>query len=172
MPVAIVLAGPNGAGKTTFASAFLSTSEENPAFVNADEIAREAPLSNMPVGLRNIRAARVMLNAVDALADIHADFIFETTLATLTYVRKIHSWQTMGYTVVLLYLRLSGVEDSIARVRRRVQAGGHDIPEAIIRRRFARSLRYLEKYKHVVDEWYVWNSQEGDFTLAECWDDE
>jgi predicted ABC-type ATPase len=43
----------------------------------------------------------------------------------------------------------------------------------VIRRRFARSLSYLDLvYKQIVDEWYVWDSQEGDFTLAECWDDE
>ena len=51
--------------------------------------------------------------------------------------------------------------------------GGHNIPEATIRRRFRMSLEYLEKlYKPIVDEWYVWNSLEGDFELAQAWDDE
>jgi predicted ABC-type ATPase len=51
-----------------------------------------------------------------------------------------------------------------------VAAGGHDIPEGVIRRRFAKSLNYLEtRYKPIVDEWYVWDSLEGSFTLAEAW---
>jgi predicted ABC-type ATPase len=57
-------------------------------------------------------------------------------------------------------------------VRRRVAAGGHGIPEETIRRRFGRSLEYLgTRYKPIVDEWYVWDSLEGEFRLAEAWDD-
>lgn len=62
-------------------------------------------------------------------------------------------------------------EASIDRVARRVAAGGHGIPEAVIRQRFAKGLRYLDElYKPVVDEWYVWDSLEGDIQLAEAWD--
>ncbi len=47
-------------------------------------------------------------------------------------------------------------------------AGGHDIPENVIRRRFAKSLNYLEtRYKPIVDEWCIWDSLEGQFALAE-----
>jgi predicted ABC-type ATPase len=73
--------------------------------------------------------------------------------------------------VSLIYLRLPSIQASIARVRRRVEAGGHNIPEETIRRRFDKSMRYFETiYKAVVDEWHVWDSVEGTFTLAESWD--
>ena len=99
--------------------------------------------------------------------------MFETTLASLSYARKIPEWQQQGYHISLIYLRLPSVGASIARVQKRVAAGGHDIPEETIRRRFDRSLEYLEtRYKPVVDEWYIWNSLEGDFQLVEAWDDE
>lgn len=169
MPTAIILAGPNGAGKTTFASEFVALTEEPLAFVNADEIARH--VVHAAAALRHVRAGRVMLTEMDALVSEQMSFMFETTLATLTYARKIRAWRARGYTIVLLYLRLPSAEHSIARVERRVQAGGHDIPETVIRRRFARSLRYLENYKHIVDQWYVWDSKEGSFTPAERWDD-
>jgi predicted ABC-type ATPase len=56
-------------------------------------------------------------------------------------------------------------------VQKRVAAGGHDIPEATIRRRFSKSARYFETiYKSLVDEWYVWDSLEGTFALRESWD--
>lgn len=75
-------------------------------------------------------------------------------------------------TVALIYLRLPSVEMSIERVRRRVAAGGHDIPEQVIRKRFAKSVAYLEqRYKPIVNEWYIWDSLEGRFHLAETWDD-
>jgi predicted ABC-type ATPase len=98
--------------------------------------------------------------------------MFETTLASLSYARKISTWRKQGYSVALIYLRLPNVEASIDRVRRRVEAGGHDIQKAVIRQRFAKSAKYFETlYKPIVDEWYVWDSLEGDFQLAEAWDD-
>jgi predicted ABC-type ATPase len=98
--------------------------------------------------------------------------MFETTLASLTYARKIPAWRRRGYRAALIYLRLSSVEMSIERVRRRVAQGGHDIPEGVIRQRFVKSADYLEKYyKPIVDEWYIWDSLEGEFRQAESWND-
>ena len=54
------------------------------------------------------------------------------------------------------------------RVQRRVAAGGHAIPEQTIRRRFDLSAENLEKYyKSAVDEWYIVNSLEGAYQIAE-----
>ena len=86
--------------------------------------------------------------------------------------KKIPAWRSDGYRISLFYLRLPNVETSILRVERRVSQGGHNIPEATIRRRFVLSAEYLnELYKPLVDEWYVWDSLEGEFELAESWDD-
>lgn len=82
MPSIIVIAGPNGAGKTTFANEYLSA-EENVEFVNADEIARS--LTHKPVGLSDIRSARLMLDRVNELVGTRADFAIETALAGLSY---------------------------------------------------------------------------------------
>ena len=45
-----------------------------------------------------------------------------------------------GYQVHLYYLWLASADVAVARVRRRVELGGHDVPEAVIRRRYRRSL--------------------------------
>ena len=166
----IIIAGPNGAGKTSFAREYLTTERAGFAFINADEIARTISGSALPQAQIDIRAARAMLDQIDTLIDAGSDLVVETTLASLTYATKVPVWQRAGYRVILFYLRLPNVEASIDRVRRRVAAGGHDIPEAVIRRRFAKSLNYLDsRYKPIVDEWYVWDSLEGSFTLVEAW---
>jgi predicted ABC-type ATPase len=160
MPRVIIVGGPNGAGKTTFASAYLSIDREITAFVNADEISRDLAVLNLPEAVTNVRAARAMLERIDELIDAGDDLVIETTLASLAYAQKIQDWQQKGYHVALIYLRLPN------------PAGGHGIPENVIRRRFARSLRYLEDhYKPIVDEWQIWDSLEGDFQRAEAWDD-
>lgn len=168
----IIIAGPNGAGKTSFANAYLPAVSEGLVFVNADEIAREIMHSGLQFGAIDVRAGRMMLERIDAAVAERRELMLETTLASLTYARKIPIWQQAGYSVAIIYLRLASVEQSIERVRRRVEAGGHNIPEQVIRTRFAKSSNYLEQiYKPIVDEWYIWDSFEGDFVLAEAWDD-
>ncbi len=164
----IIVAGPNGAGKTSFARELLGAALGTYSFVNADEIARTLRTADAEAATVNVAAARVMLKKIDTLTTARRDVMFETTLATLIYRHKIPNWQSAGYSVGLIYLRLPVVETAIARVARRVAAGGHDIPEATIRQRFIRSLDYLDKhYKHIVDEWQVYDSLEGKHVLAE-----
>jgi predicted ABC-type ATPase len=168
----IIIAGPNGAGKTSFANAYLPAAREGLVYLNADEIAREISEPTLTKAQLDLRAGREMLSRTAALVGAGADFMFETTLASLSYAAKIPAWQARGYTVALIYLRLPSVEMSIERVRRRVAAGGHGVLEVTIRQRFAKSETYLEShYKPVVDEWYIWDSLEGQFRLAEAWDD-
>lgn len=167
MPTVLIIAGPNGAGKTTFANAVLSRRPEPFEFVNADEIARRLA---MPQGerARDLLAGRAMLRLLDALTAERRDIALETTLATRSHAHRIERWRASGYRVELVYLRLAGVEDCLARVRGRVAMGGHDIPETDIRRRFPRSLDYLEHvYKPIVDAWWVWSSGEGGLELVD-----
>jgi predicted ABC-type ATPase len=135
VPNIIIIAGPNGAGKTTFGDEYLSTEEREFAFVNADEIARDLDADGFRAR-SDVLAARTMLKRVDTLVKANADLVVETTLATLAYAQKIPGWRSRGYVVSLVYLRLGSVEESIMRVRRRVAAGGHSIPENTIHRRF------------------------------------
>ena len=58
---------------------------------------------------------------------------------------------------------------AIARVRQRVAEGGHDVPEAVIRRRFHAGRRNFESvYRGLVNEWVVYdNSGDTPILLAE-----
>jgi predicted ABC-type ATPase len=171
MPRIFIIAGPNGAGKTSFANQYPPAVREELIYLNADHIAREIAEPGLQQAHLDVRAGRQMLARIDAYVGAGIDFMFETTLASLTYAKKIPDWRARGYTVALIYLRLPNVEMSITRVRRRVADGGHGIPESVIRQRFAKSVAYLEShYKPVVDEWYIWDSLEGEFRLAEAWD--
>src|SRR5690242_12783943 len=124
----IIIAGPNGAGKTSFANEYLPAEHEALIFINADEIARELATTGLSGAQLDLRAGRMMLEQIDEAIIQQREIMFETTLASMSYARKIPAWQTLGYHVSLIYLRLPSVEASIARVRRRVAAGGHDIP--------------------------------------------
>ena len=153
----LIIAGPNGAGKTTFAEEFLPREAECLEFVNADLIA--AGLSPFQPDTVAGRAARVMLERIDALAAAGASFAIETTLASRIYLKKIPQWQAAGYRIELHFLKLPSVELAVRRVAQRVALGGHSIPVDTIHRRFAKGWKnYQNDYKTIVDQWYLYDS--------------
>ena len=153
----IIIAGPNGAGKTTFARWFLPLEAQCPQFINADLIA--AGLSPFAPERAAIQAGRLMLETIRTCAKRGDSFSFETTLSGLGYLRHIERWRNDGYRVSLCFLALPTADAAVARVAERVRQGGHDIPEKVIRRRFAAGLRNFEQhYRDCVDDWVLYDN--------------
>ncbi len=162
----LIIAGPNGAGKTTFATEFLPREACCPVFINADLIAAGlAPFEPERVAFR---AGRLMLKEIHNYVRRGESFAFETTLSGRRYAELIPVWQTKGFVVKLFFLRLASPELAIARVRQRVLGGGHNVPEPVIRRRFASGLNNFETlYKPLVDEWVLYDTSNGAPILIE-----
>jgi predicted ABC-type ATPase len=152
----VIIAGPNGAGKTTFAREFLPTDAELPNFVNADLIA--AGLSPFAPDVAAFKAGRIMLETIADYVKHGESFSFETTLSGLTYAQMIPVWRSSGYAVKLIFLSLPDVEIAIERVATRVKQGGHNVPEEVIRRRFAHGIANFERYKVLVDSWQLYDN--------------
>jgi len=77
--------------------------------------------------------------------------------------------KVFGYSTLLHYIQLSGVEESISRVKKRVSEGGHGVPEADIRRRFSRSREnFRHRYKPLVDMWWLYESRNGKFVIVDA----
>ena len=153
----IIIAGPNGAGKTTFAREFLPNEAGCPVFVNADLIA--AGLAPFAPEKAAVQAGRLMLQELSRHFAARENFAFETTLAGRGYVHHIRAWQAAGYRVKLIFLQLDSPEEAIARVAQRVRQGGHAIPEATIRRRFAAGLENFQRlYAPLVDAWALYDT--------------
>lgn len=108
-----------------------------------------------------------MLEEIEAFAEQHADFGFETTLAGRGHLNLIRDLKQRGYEVHLFYLWLPSAELAISRVKERVLRGGHDIPEDVLRRRFARSFRnFWNYYRSAADEWTLFDSEHRPAVVA------
>lgn len=69
----------------------------------------------------------------------------------------------------LFFLALLTPELAIARVALRVSQGGHDVPEAVIRRRFAAGLKNFHAYyKPLVDAWVLFDNSGIEPVLLEA----
>ncbi|MCE2518388.1 MAG: hypothetical protein J4G15_00960 [Alphaproteobacteria bacterium] len=63
----------------------------------------------------------------------------EATLAGSGILKHMTAARRADYRVVLHYVSVGSPDQALDRIRNRVTLGGHDVPEAAVRRRFARS---------------------------------
>lgn len=137
-PSLIVLAGPNGAGKSTFYQTFLE--DKGLPFVNADLLGKE-------FHLKAYEAAELADNTRRILCEQNESFITETVFSD-PFGKKLDFFKqasTQGYEVTLIYIGLESSLLSEARIRTRVNSGGHDVPKDKIPLRYERSLENLKQ---------------------------
>ena len=150
----VVMAGPNGSGKSTMAPALLRDTLRVDEFINADLIA--GGLSGFAPDRVAFPAGRIMIRRMRNLAASRADFALESTLANRFLAPWIAKLQAEGYTFHLVYLWLQSADLAVERVAERVRQGGHDVPEATVRRRYARSLtNFFGIYRPIADSWLM-----------------
>lgn len=130
-----LVVGPNGAGKSTFIAFTLAPLLPGSLVVNADEIARQRWPEDPAA--RAYDAARVAADTRAKLIDIGRSFIAETVFSHPSKLDLVHAARRAGFTVVVHALLIpEGL--AVERVRHRVRAGGHDVPEAKVRERHRR----------------------------------
>lgn len=158
-----VLAGVNGAGKSSIGGAYLRA--QGAEYFNPDEVARAARTASPGLGQRDANAfawqeGKRRLEA--AIADRSA-FTFETTLGGETITQLLVEAAALGAVVRIWFAGLESVELHLQRVAARVKKGGHDIPEADIRRRWVGSHANLIRLIPYVTDLRVYdNSVERD----------
>ncbi len=138
-PFCVILCGINGAGKSTVADALAAAPDlRSIAFLNPDRLSAEyrrvAP--SLTRDIADVRALRYVAQEVNRLIDARESFISETVGANASYRRYVAMAKQKGFFVRVIFVGLRSVEESIARVAKRVGMGGHSIPEADIRRRW------------------------------------
>jgi len=165
MPKLYIISGCNGAGKTTASYTLLPELLECSQFVNSDEFAKY--LEPFKPELAKVRASRFMLQKINYLLEERADFAIETTLATRSLLKISQRAQEAGYTVTVLYFWLNSPELAIQRVKDRVEKGGHNIPEDIIRRRYHTGIMYFFRdYSKVCDRWILADNSKIPFKVV------
>lgn len=137
MPARIfVLAGVNGAGKSSIGGAALRARDV--PYFNPDLAARALLKSNpgLPLQQANAQAWELGRQGLERALRERLNFAFETTLGATTLPDLLLAGAQAGAQVHVWYIGLSSPELHLQRVRERVRAGGHDIPEDKIRARY------------------------------------
>jgi predicted ABC-type ATPase len=162
-PCIYVLAGTNGAGKSSIGGAMFR--QRGAEYFNPDEAARRILSANPGITQEkaNSVAWKEGKRLLERAIEERCNFAIETTLGGHTLAALLEKAMLAGIEVRVWYVGLESPELHIQRVRSRVERGGHDIPEAKIRERYARSIWNLIQLLPKLTEVFVYdNSEEAD----------
>lgn len=149
-PAIYVLAGPNGGGKSSIGGAIIRA--RGASYYNPDEVAAKLRAKSVEAVASNALAWHQGKQLLERAIAKRLDFAFETTLGGSTIAALLEQAARSGYAVRIWYVALSSAELHLARVRSRVASGGHDIPEADVRRRYDASRINLVRLLPLLDE--------------------
>lgn len=80
-------------------------------------------------------------------------------MASRTFASFLKECKENGYEINLIFLWLHHPELALARVKDRVQSGGHNISEEIVLRRYQRSIaNFFNLYIPLSDSWIVYDN--------------
>lgn len=158
-----MLAGVNGAGKSSLGGA--AVRDLGGEYYNPDEVARSLMVANPRLDQTeaNGKAWLIGKKLLEKAIAHRLDFAFESTLGANTIPALLREAAQKGFEVHVWYAGLSSPELHIARVKSRVRKGGHDIPEADIRRRYGHSrLNLIDLLPHLAALHIYDNSADAD----------
>ncbi|MDR3250387.1 MAG: zeta toxin family protein [Tannerella sp.] len=156
MPNLYIISGCNGAGKTTASYTILPEMLHCREFVNSDEIAKGLSPFNADTMAVAVEASRIMYKRIRELIGVTETFALETTLASRSIANLVKDAQSKGYYVTLLYFWLNTPDLAVERVKNRVAAGGHNVSEATVRRRYRAGIMNLfDLYVPICDYWMI-----------------
>jgi predicted ABC-type ATPase len=100
-----------------------------------------------------------LLKELDRLASAPEDFAFETTMSGHAYLGRLKKWRGYGYRIEMIFLKLDSMDLAMKRIELRFRNGGHDVPQADVRRRFMRGWANFDAaYKGLADHWAVYGN--------------
>lgn len=153
-----MIAGPNGSGKSTLVRKLQELGADFGRYLNADELAES-------IGGDDEDSARVAQQIVrelrsDSLSR-RIDYSWETVMSHSSHIDHFIEARRAGYTARLIFVALDDPLVNILRVRERVQAGGHAVPEDRIEARYWRCLDQLPRALLASDEARIFDNSDA-----------
>jgi predicted ABC-type ATPase len=128
--------------------------------IDVDKIAAES--GRGPVG-----AGRAAIARIDGFLSAGASFTQETTLSGRRTEKLVKAARELGYFVRLFYIGLNSCEESVKRIKNRVEKGGHGIDSQTVKNRFNTRFDSLLKILPFCNEAHFYDNENGFVEVAE-----
>jgi len=160
-----IYAGPNGSGKSTLYGQY--PLNDSIPFLNADCWVKDNPdIAHMLDGKDKInKVQKEVEKQINQRISEGLSFAWETVFSHPGRLKIMKDAKDNGYNIHLFYITTKNPDINVARVRKRVSEGGHDVPEKKVRGRYWRSLSFLPEMIIIADEVVVFDNSEENFQL-------
>ncbi len=175
-----IVAGPNGSGKSSlYASTEIEDFGGSVWIINPDLLTvRIRRVEGLGLAKANLAAVKRIYAWLDASIKAHQTVGVETVLSTEKYRALVLAAKERDFEIRLIYVLLDSVERNIARVKMRVDKGGHRVPRNKIIERHRRSLDQLPWFLNEADRAWIFDNSGakpkkiGEKERGEVWVDE
>lgn len=155
-----IIAGVNGAGKSSLTGVLRTEITNLGKIIDVDKIIAKCD-GNM------IEGGKKSIELIDDCLEKEICFTQETTLSGHRILNTVKKAIEKGYYIRLYYVGLNTVEESILRIENRVKKGGHNIPDADVKRRFEKRFEDLTMILPYCDEATFYDNENGFVAVAE-----
>ena len=149
-----IIAGVNGVGKSSLTGVLKAERNDLGHIINVDEIVAER-------GCTPVHAGRIAVQRIDEYLSKNISFTQETTLSGQKTVNTAKLAKEKGYTVRMFYVGLNSLDESLERIKKRVEKGGHDIERGVVEKRYKNRFVALDKILPYCNEAEFYGNEYG-----------
>ena len=160
MKIYTIIGGVNGCGKSSLTGALKAERRDFGIIIDVDKLTAEA-------GGDALKGGKIAVKMIDDCLNRGLSFTQETTLSGYKTEQTIKRARDLGYIIRLYYIGLDTAEESLRRIRNRVERGGHDIPAENVLRRFKSRFESLKRVLPYCDEATLFDNDNGFIEVAE-----
>ncbi len=160
MKIYTIIGGVNGVGKSSLSGVLSAESTDLGIIIDTDKLTAE-------LGGDKIKGGKKAILRIEECLKAGINFTQETTLSGIRTLKTIQKAREQGYYIRLYYIGVNSSEESIKRIKNRVEKGGHDIPEDDVQRRFNKRFEDLKRILPYCNEARFFDNENGFVEKAE-----
>lgn len=149
-----IIGGVNGVGKSSLSGVLSAESTDLGIIIDTDKITAS-------IGGDKISGGKLAIQHINNCLNKGVNFTQETTLSGVRTLKTIKKARELDYFIRLYYIGISSSEESIKRIKNRVEKGGHNISEEDVKRRYLKRFEDLAKVLPYCNEVRFFDNENG-----------
>lgn len=160
MKIYTIIGGVNGVGKSSLSGVLSAENTDLGIIIDTDKI-------TAGLGGDRIKGGKLAIERIEDCLERGVNFTQETTLSGVRTLKTIQKARDLNYYIRLYYVGVSSAEESIRRIKNRVEKGGHDIPSDDVQRRYSKRFEDLARILPYCSEVRFFDNENGFAEKAE-----
>lgn len=160
MRIYTIIGGVNGVGKSSLTGVLTAQRDDLGVIIDTDKITTE-------LNGDRIKGGKTAVERINNCLNMGINFTQETTLAGVKTVKTIKKAMERDYYIRLYYVGVNTAEESIKRIKNRVEKGGHNIANEDVQRRYNKRFDDLLAVLPYCNEVHFFDNENGFIEKAE-----